>query len=261
MGKSLTNVGDPKLLKYILQNIKTRQAQEASSDIINKMFTEFNPIQRIVLNNGLTKEWENVINVCREAFLYAIQTSPDNLQDFFSEVKSQKKETESIIQLLYGGTDNLANNQKYLENAILELTKELQQDSSSLLSQKSTGLYGLLCINKMLSLYNEEHFVQFINVSGEMMNLYHYLSLLNECKNHTLMLGKSKENCSKGGKKTAEYWQGEKNKLKSIWKQLPTNVQKSNKESINFLSPDYTNLSFRKLEIYIREWRKEDTQG
>lgn len=261
MSKPLTNIGSPRLLKHIIQSIESFHNQKSSSDIINNIFKEFNPTQRITLNNGLTKEWENVINICREAFLYAIQTSPDNLQEFFSEVKNQKKDTKAIIQLLYGGTDNLANNQKYLENAILELKKELKQDPSSLLSQKSTGLYGLLCINKMLSLYNEEHFVQFINVSGEMMNLYHYLSLLNECKNHTLILGKSKENCSKGGKKTAEYWQGEKNKLREIWQQLPEETKKSNKQSINFLSPTYTNLSFRKLETYIREWRKENTQN
>lgn len=60
----------------------------------------------------------------------------------------------------------------------------------------------------------------------------------------------------KGGNITAGYWNKEKDKLYKIWKEFSPEVKKSNKLSLNHLSPKHTALSHRTLENYIRKWRK-----
>lgn len=71
----------------------------------------------------------------------------------------------------------------------------------------------------------------------------------------------AKEPYRKGGQLTASYWGEDRNKLKEIWLKLPIDAQKSNKKSLEELQK-HTTLSSRKLEEYIRVWRKEKhTQG
>lgn len=56
----------------------------------------------------------------------------------------------------------------------------------------------------------------------------------------------------------ATYWKTEENKLKKVWMSFSDNEKKSNKKSIDLLyAKTKTRISYRKLEEYIRKWRKD----
>ena len=70
-----------------------------------------------------------------------------------------------------------------------------------------------------------------------------------------------KSHAKKGGETIACLWKQEENKLKEIWLTFPKEVQNSNKKSINLIYKiTNTGISFRTIERYLRNWRK-DAQG
>lgn len=184
----------------------------------------------------------------------------DLFEDYFSYFEQQYKNIKSNGWDCMPYLIQIFTEDHYQERKLISSKEFCKRYWSQISYQEIMGCLSLVALDHMLysmksnnimeTIQNFQSATKFIKQIGDIEISDFYLEQINSIKNEIPSLG---------GKKTAEYWLKEKNKLKNIWLQLPQETKKSNKKSITFLSPRYTSLSYRTLEMYIREWRKDST--
>ncbi len=182
------------------------------------------------------------------------KVSASTIEEITNLILSEKYEIPKTVNFIKNNLDNA-----FARFQHMYLNEKEYFKDKSLSAIEFYGVLFFLLLNKEISIYKEE---------GQSDRFFDYIKSLSECDyiikslsngtDQKLIKSIIQKEKSKGGQKTAFYWKVEKEKIYQIWKDFPPNTKKKNKLSLNQLCPKHTTLSHRKLEEYIREWRKTE---